>query len=559
MRTALLLVAAAVVVFLAGWLIDDKVFGDDLPRNVNIAGVDVGGTSTEVATARLNEAGLDQQLIEMQWAGVSLQRSAAELGVSVDIDAAIVEGRDRGSAILRPFNWAKSLFVSRPVELSFSIEADQLSTFFGVGPDATFPLDFGNPQIELVRGQFVEASQANVPSVDSEELQVRVLEAAQTHQDGPVSLPVPVAGSQAVSTGAESLIQEASELTAGGIRVHVLGTKATYLVPEAAVRSWVRFGGSTDEPSITIDSDAAQSTIESLFWGLGEAGDEAEFSIDNDGGVHIVGGAPGSVCCTADSADRIRAALEAGDQMVDLLPIEDPDARGVAWAQSLGIVELVGEFTTNFKPGQTRVHNIARISDITRGAIIEPGEEFSINDYVGVRTRDKGFVSAGVIVNGVFNSSVGGGISQYATTLFNAAFFAGLDFGEYQSHSIYISRYPYGREATVSHPHPDLEIINNTPYAILLWPTTTDDSITVRLFSTKWVQGEQTGQSERAEGVSCTRVSTQRTRTWVEDGHTEIDYVTARYRPEGRACDGSSTRTTTTTTPVTTPPSTTVP
>ena len=53
--------------------------------------------------------------------------------------------------------------------------------------------------------------------------------------------------------------------------------------------------------------------------------------------------------------------------------------------------------------------------------------------------------------------AVGGGISQFATTLFNAAFFAGLDIPEYQSHSIYITRYPYGREATLSYPAPDLE------------------------------------------------------------------------------------------------------
>jgi len=164
-------------------------------------------------------------------------------------------------------------------------------------------------------------------------------------------------------------------------------------------------------------------------------------------------------------------------------------------------------------------------------------------------------------VNGVFNTSVGGGISQYATTLFNAAFFAGLDFGEYQSHSIYIDRYPYGREATVSFPNPDLEIINNTPYGVLVWPTTTDTSITVQLFSTKWVEAEQTGQSERRQGVSCTSVTTERTRTWIEDGRTEVDTVTARYRPEGLRCDGSPSdpadRATTTTSTV--PPSTTVP
>ncbi len=138
----------------------------------------------------------------------------------------------------------------------------------------------------------------------------------------------------------------------------------------------------------------------------------------------------------------------------------------------------------------------------------------------------------------------------------------------YQSHSIYIDRYPYGREATVSFPAPDLEIINNTPYGVLLWPTTTADSITVRLYSTATVVGEQTGQTRTRVGSACTRVTTERTRTWVDDGRTETDSVIALYRPEGTACDGSSTvptttstttTTTTSTTTTSTPPSTTAP
>ena len=55
-------------------------------------------------------------------------------------------------------------------------------------------------------------------------------------------------------------------------------------------------------------------------------------------------------------------------------------------------------------------------------------------------------------------------MSQFATTLFNAAFFAGLDIREYQAHSEYFSRYPRGREATMGFPNPDLVIENTTPY-----------------------------------------------------------------------------------------------
>ena len=105
-----------------------------------------------------------------------------------------------------------------------------------------------------------------------------------------------------------------------------------------------------------------------------------------------------------------------------------------------------------------------------------------------------------MIEDGKFAEAVGGGISQFATTLFNASFFAGLDMPEYQSHSIYISRYPYGREATLNYPAPrSRSSSNNTPYGVLVWPTYTGTSLTVTLYSTKYAPGTQTGQTEQAE------------------------------------------------------------
>jgi vancomycin resistance protein YoaR len=130
---------------------------------------------------------------------------------------------------------------------------------------------------------------------------------------------------------------------------------------------------------------------------------------------------------------------------------------------------------------------------------------------------------------------VGGGISQFATTLFNAAFFGGLDFDTYQAHSIYITRYPYGREATLSFPSPDLIIRNTTPHPVYIWTEYTDTSITVSLWSTRYATGAQTGQSTSPAGA-CTRVRTERTRTYA-DGHRAVDSVYATYQPgEGQGC-----------------------
>ena len=549
MKKWLALLPAVVVIFFVGWLVDDKLFGDDISHRVSVAGVSIGGLSQDDARTRLEAAALTDRPIELHWAGTSITRSAAELGLTANLDTALSQARHRGSSLTRPFDWARSLFITTSIDITYAIDQDRLASFFGVGNDAIFGLDFGQPVIELVNGEFVEINPADVPVVDIDELERLVLEAAMPRTNETAIIEVPVSGSRPVARGAEAIIEQATELTAGGLDVNLAGATTTHHIDEPTVRSWIVFEGTRDNPLISINHASSLANIESLSWGLGGNAEEAEFSVNNFGQIQITSGVAGSVCCGPDTPDRIMAALLANEDSVDLVPVEDPDARGVAWAESLGIKEVIGEFTTNFKPGQSRVTNIDRISELTRGALIEPGETFSVNDYVGVRTRAKGFVAAGVIANGTFQNSVGGGISQYATTLFNAAFFAGLEFGEYQSHSIYIKRYPYGREATVSHPFPDLQIVNNTPYGILLWPTTTKDSITVRLFSTKWVEGAQTGQSRWTEGVSCTRVKTERTRTWV-DGRVEIDTVTARYRPEGIACNGSSTRPATTTTTV---------
>jgi hypothetical protein len=80
----------------------------------------------------------------------------------------------------------------------------------------------------------------------------------------------------------------------------------------------------------------------------------------------------------------------------------------------------------------------------------------------GRRTAARGFVADGAIVDGVLTDEVGGGVSQFATTLFNAAFFAGLPILEHKPHSFYISRYPAGRESTVYYGAIDVKVRNDT-------------------------------------------------------------------------------------------------
>jgi vancomycin resistance protein YoaR len=146
-------------------------------------------------------------------------------------------------------------------------------------------------------------------------------------------------------------------------------------------------------------------------------------------------------------------------------------------------LEVVGQFTTRYPCCQPRVTNIKRAVQILNGQRIAPGATFSLNEALRERTTQRGFVPAPMISAGVFVDSVGGGISQVATTLYNAAFFAGLELVDHTPHSIYISRYPMGREATISWGGPELIFRNDWSAPIRIDAHATNTTVGFRLFS----------------------------------------------------------------------------
>jgi hypothetical protein len=551
MRVTVAILSVVLAAVLGRFFWDDVISGEDVPRGVVVEEISIGNTDRATAGERLDGQLALEGDLTLTFQGEERTQSYAKWGVTLDIDATIDQAASmRGGGVVRFFRWSAAVVRDRTTDPVWTIDSGILADQFD---DDALGVVFEASAIELVDDVFVSIQSVSRPVVDTAALE-RAL--SQAIGSGDATIEVPISGVEQIA-GDDALAVAANELTADDITVALAGTLDVQTISWRDVRGWLEVAGATSADDFSFDPSSVQSTLADVFPDVGLDGvDGVQFLVGFDGNPILLGALEGSMCCAEDTADHLFTTL-GSNEPVTVFPLEAADARGLQWAATLGINELVGEFTTFYKPNQTRNINIARISEITRGVIIEPGETFSVNDYVGRRTTADGFVSAGVISNGVFSSSVGGGISQYATTVFNAAFFAGLDFGEYQSHSIYISRYPFGREATVSFPAPDLQIVNTTPYGVLLWPTTNDDSITVRLYSTAYVTAEQTAQTSRTEGTACTRVHTERTRTYVDDGRVEVDSVTARYRPEGINCAGGSTRPTTTTTTTTIP--TTVP
>ncbi|MEX0790332.1 MAG: VanW family protein, partial [Actinomycetota bacterium] len=326
-----------------------------------------------------------------------------------------------------------------------------------------------------------------------------------------------------------ALARQGEEITALPLEVKAGDQVST--VPPETLRAWLRSEATEDGLILKVDHAEATAAVRKILDKPNPPPKDAAYNVVN-GTVEVTPGEPGLGCCGDEAGGILEAGLLTSPvRPVDLPVVPIPPKVTAEQLSTSGIKEQVGTFTTNHAAGQPRVTNIHLIADLIRGQVIKPGDTFSVNGFVGERTPEKGFVVDGVIQDGMFEESVGGGISQFATTLFNAAFFAGLEFPEYQSHSLYISRYPYGREATLSFPKPDLKIRNQSPYPILIWPTYTRSSITVSLYSTRWVEVAQTGQSETPRGP-CRLVRTERTLTYLADSTTKVDRVNALYRPE---------------------------
>ncbi|MHA6527597.1 VanW family protein [Corynebacterium pyruviciproducens] len=146
--------------------------------------------------------------------------------------------------------------------------------------------------------------------------------------------------------------------------------------------------------------------------------------------------------------------------------------------------DVVGSFTTGGFSGPSGT-NIALVARTVNGAIVAPGETFSLNGYTGPRGTAQGYVSSGVILNGHSDTAVGGGISQFATTLYNASYFSGMTDIAHTPHSYYISRYPAGREATVYEGAIDLVFRNDTPDPVLIEAGVSGNEVTVTFKGTK--------------------------------------------------------------------------
>ena len=519
--------------------------GEVVAARVALDGIDVGGMTERQVKRVVSDHSEDvlDQIVTIEFEGGQARFSLLDLGFRYDQAATVdnvMETRRSGGPIAEMVSWVTTPFMVSSADVAWALDSDVAREVLAETPALT-----PKPPIEpaiAANGRGILRARPGEPGMT---VDVDAVIAGLRRID-PLEPPRALSGDLVLlaptvtDDDAESAVANLNDLTATGVLTSLAG-RSIRLSPEQ-LRSQLEIRAREGAIEVSFDLAGLQEGIENLYPEPIRPTRKPVLEVV-DGAPRVVKvGKPPMVCCSEGSAEAVAEMVLSGEsEPFVAVPLQaraqdDPDI--LAWVDGSQIVEQVSSFTTPHACCETRVANIQRMADIVDNYYLLPGEALSLNEFVGPRTEENGFVAAGAIRRGHLIQEVGGGVSQFATTIFNAAYFAGLDFDEYRSHTIYFSRYPYGREATISNPAPDLIIRNTTPYPVLIDTSYDDTSITVSMFSTRHARVEELEQRVSKTGA-CTHVETDRQRTY-PDGRVVVDTFFADYRPaEGIDCSGN--------------------
>ena len=452
---------------------------DKLANGTRIAGIDVGGLTPADARRLLAQRSerVSRVPVVFTAAGKRFSLTPRQLGVEVDWATAVANAREQGDG----FGFVRGY---RRLELEF-FPQDLVPPIRAYDAALTYELQLLSKAINrphrearlVRRGLHITiAAGATGRSLDMQAArQVLVHSLASFSRESVVGLPVRVDAPRvtvATLTGAQRtasrIIAAPVTLTAGPTRLRLPRWRLAKILD----LSTMRFSG-----------PAADAYFARLEKTVDTPPKDADFAITSDGNVRIVPSKPGLGLDVPQSAARIfAAATKAMNRTAALVLAEQQPKRTTAKAQAMGITGTVGSYETFYGGIANRIHNVQLVAHLVDHKLIAPGETFSFNGTTGERSAAKGFLEAPVIVNGELQTGLGGGVCQVSTTVFNAAYEAGLPITSRTNHALYISHYPLGRDATVDYPGIDLKFVNDTKHWLLLRTWVGSSSLTVVLY-----------------------------------------------------------------------------
>jgi vancomycin resistance protein YoaR len=456
-----------------------------LAEGTTVAGLDVGGLGLPAARTRLVERAdtLAHEPVTFVARGRRFELTPSQLGVRPDWNAALHEAASEGDgfAPLRGLRRIQTRLLGAEIDPHVDLYPSALRyTIARIAaavdqPAASAKLRLRGLSVAVVP----ERAGARLDQAKARRLIVTSL--AALDRQGPVRLPVVVAepgvtASQLADAQAtaRTAISRPVTLTVGTTRFRLPRWRIAHLLDLPS-------GGET---RVSLGGSGARRWVEKLSDTVGRKPRDATFRVVS-GGITVVPSQDGRALDIDASLGAIqRAAFSPTNRSAALVVRSAAPARTTEEAGAMGITGVVGSYTTTYGGTEGRLHNVALVADLIDGALVAPGARFSFNATTGERNAAKGFEEAPVIINGELESGIGGGVCQVSTTVFNAAFEAGLSIEKRTNHALYISHYPLGRDATVNYPDLDLVFRNDTDHWLLLRTFVGTGSLTVNLYGT---------------------------------------------------------------------------
>jgi vancomycin resistance protein YoaR len=483
--------------------------GERMLGGLSVGGVSVGGLSVAQCVQRLRErsVALSKQQLRLQLgtkaASLTLESLGVELSGVASAERARAVGRNAGP-FADAWRYLRSFWQVENIAAALRVDSAKLDAALGgldrvLIDDPPFAggiaFDGPSPHAEVARpGRKIALAAARSGLLQA---------VALGRIDAPLALSAETFTPHLAPGSLERALALATRVVSGKVTL-TAGERRLELEP-ADLRQLLTSELKGSELSLSVERARTEAWLATRRAALESPAREASFEVSARDEVRVVPSEAGVRLAAEDVAQAIWQASQT-EQRAGELPLrrEPSPTRSTEQAQALGIRQLVGSFTTRHPCCQPRVDNIHHIATLLDGLLALPGQTLSVNAVVGPRTLKNGFVLAPSIEDGEMVDTVGGGVSQFATTFFNALFHAGYDILERQPHTYWFPRYPMGHEATLSWPKPDIVFKNDSAAGLLVKTSFDKTSITVKLYGDAGGRRVTSSVSERRDIVRPT-------------------------------------------------------
>jgi vancomycin resistance protein YoaR len=456
----------------------------ELADGTEVAGVDVGGLTQQEAVTRLAQLyeGVGQVPVIFVAGEERFTLAANQLGVEPDWRRAVAAAAQGGDGFgpIRGFRRIHTRFFGAEILPRIGVSDSALQFVLGKIERATNrPAESAALTRRGLRVDVTpERSGLRLEHDAAAHLIVRTLGSLDRPQDG-IALPVAVARPRVTARMLASAARRAR--VALSAPVLLLGDARRWRLSRSQIAELLELPRDGSR-RVRIGGPGADAYFRALAERVGNPPVDASFSVSGDS-VSVI---PSRIGTELDRPRTARALLQAAtsrtSRVARVAITKAVPERTTNEALAMGIDTRLGGYKTYNAGTWDRITNLRLGVTLLDGTLVPPGGTFSLNQAIGERTKERGFRPAPVIIGTKYEEEVGGGTSQVATTVFNAAWEAGLRITERNPHSLYISRYPLGRDATVYWPSLDLKFVNDTKNWVLVKGFVESDGISVAIY-----------------------------------------------------------------------------